>query len=99
MMFSGQAPPRRQHHRRRQRAGLPERQPAPRRHLHVRCQQRLRTGRTIRAGYSKHQALPDSVTSMGRGPNTVETAYRVDVCPRGNLPYIQPYPITNRVLI
>ena len=27
--------------------------------------------------------------------NTPQIAYRVDVCPRGNLPYMRIYPINN----
>ena len=31
--------------------------------------------------------------------NTVETAYKVAICPRGNLPYMQIYLITDLKLL
>ena len=31
-------------------------------------------------------------------PYTPKTVYRVAICPRGNLPYIQIYPISNTII-
>ena len=36
--------------------------------------------------------------ALGRRVNTPQIAYRVAICPRGNLPYIQIYPISNTII-
>ena len=41
--------------------------------------------------------LAAAMADRGQASNsrTVQTVYRVPICPRGNLPYIRPYPINN----
>ena len=45
--------------------------------------------------------LAAAMADRGQASNsrTVETVYRVAVCPRGNLPYIRPFPINNTIYL